>query len=175
MDEDESRSASELGRRGASKGGRARAERLTPSQRSESARRAAEGRWGRSIAVATHQGELVIGDMRLDCAVLDDDTRVLSQGTVLAALGRAPDMGRRDLTDGRPPFLVRADPCRDRMEAAGRSDVALSLVGAVAGGRLLRARQHPHPRRPHALPGAWLAATRAGELMAIGACYRHAR
>ena len=50
--------------------------------------------------------------------------------------------------------------------------VALSLVGAVAGRRLLGARQYPRPRRPHALPAARLAATRAGGLTAIRACYR---
>ena len=36
-----------LGRRGGLKGGKARAEKLTPEQRSESARRAARARWQR--------------------------------------------------------------------------------------------------------------------------------
>jgi hypothetical protein len=35
-----------LGRKGGLKGGKARAERMTPEQRSESARRAARARWG---------------------------------------------------------------------------------------------------------------------------------
>ncbi|MHB8140805.1 MAG: hypothetical protein ACYDHD_06065 [Vulcanimicrobiaceae bacterium] len=35
-----------LGRRGGLKGGRARAEALTPEQRKESAKKAAEARWG---------------------------------------------------------------------------------------------------------------------------------
>lgn len=39
-------SAAELGRRGGKKGGRARAEKLTPEQRSEIARNAAAKRWG---------------------------------------------------------------------------------------------------------------------------------
>jgi hypothetical protein len=34
-----------LGRRGGRKGGKARAEKMTPKQRSEAARRAAEARW----------------------------------------------------------------------------------------------------------------------------------
>lgn len=38
--------AVELGRRGGKKGGKARAERMTPEQRSEAARRAARARWG---------------------------------------------------------------------------------------------------------------------------------
>jgi hypothetical protein len=36
-----------LGRRGGLKGGKARAEKLTPEQRSEAARKAAEARWTR--------------------------------------------------------------------------------------------------------------------------------
>lgn len=36
-----------LGRRGGLKGGKARAERMTPEQRSESARKAAAARWGK--------------------------------------------------------------------------------------------------------------------------------
>jgi len=39
--------AVELGRQGGLKGGRARAEKLTPEQRSEIARKAAWARWGR--------------------------------------------------------------------------------------------------------------------------------
>jgi hypothetical protein len=39
-------SAVERGRKGGQKGGKARAERMTAEQRSESARRAARARWG---------------------------------------------------------------------------------------------------------------------------------
>lgn len=111
VDESEaSSSAAALGKLGGSKGGHARAARLTAVQRSEAARAAAEARWGRSVAAATHEGELVIGDMRIECAVLDDGTRVLSQGTVLTALGRAPTRGRDELRrGGLPPFLTAAN------------------------------------------------------------------
>lgn len=106
---DTAQSASALGKLGGSKGGKARAERLTPAERSAAAREAAEARWGRTVVDATHEGVLVIGDMRLECAVLEDGTRVINQGTMLAALGRAPTMGRRELTEGRPPFLSAAN------------------------------------------------------------------
>jgi hypothetical protein len=102
-------SASALGKLGGSKGGHARAERLSPEERSRAAREAAEARWGRGIIEATHEGVLVIGDRRIDCAVLDDKTRVLSQGTVLTALGREAKTGRRELTEARPPFLSAAN------------------------------------------------------------------
>jgi len=39
--------AVELGRRGGLKGGKARAAKMTPEQRSEAARRAAAARWGK--------------------------------------------------------------------------------------------------------------------------------
>jgi hypothetical protein len=107
---DASSSAATLGKLGGSKGGKARAAQLSPVERSEAARAAAEVRWGRSVAVATYEGELVIGDKRFECAVLDDGTRVLSQGTVLGALGRAPTRGRDELRrGGLPPFLSAAN------------------------------------------------------------------
>lgn len=112
------------------KGGRARAAKLTPKQRSTAAREAAEARWGHS-PVATHVGELIIGDARLECAVLDDGTRVLNQGTILTALGRASTMGRRETTQGRPPFLSAANlnPFVSRELRSGWDPVEYKLPG----------------------------------------------
>lgn len=44
-DSDKDPAAVALGRRGGRKGGKARAEKMTPEQRSEAARRAAQARW----------------------------------------------------------------------------------------------------------------------------------
>lgn len=44
-EEDKDPAAVELGRKGGKKGGRARADNMTPEERSEAARRAAEARW----------------------------------------------------------------------------------------------------------------------------------
>lgn len=77
--------ATELGRKGGLKGGPARAARLDPEARKEIATRAAVARWG---AVATHKGELRIGDLVIECFVLEDGRRVLSTRGVEAALGR---------------------------------------------------------------------------------------
>jgi hypothetical protein len=44
-DDGKNAAAVELGRKGGLKGGRARAEKMTPEQRSEAARRAAQARW----------------------------------------------------------------------------------------------------------------------------------
>jgi hypothetical protein len=113
-------SAAMLGKLGGSKGGRTRAQRLTAEERSLAAREAAEARHGRTVLDATHEGKLIIGDLHFECAVLDDQTRVLNQSTMMHALGRATTMGRRDLTEGRPPFLSAANLrpfiARDLME-----------------------------------------------------------
>jgi hypothetical protein len=78
----------ETGRRG----GLARAQRLPAEARSEIARRAAQKRWGTTMLRAEHAGDLRIGNLTLACAVIDDDskaTRVISQSTMLTALGRS--------------------------------------------------------------------------------------
>jgi hypothetical protein len=46
-DEGKDPAAVALGRKGGQKGGKARAEKLSPEERSESARRAVQARWGR--------------------------------------------------------------------------------------------------------------------------------
>lgn len=75
----------------AAKGGIARAKALTPEKRSEIARRAAASRWereGRQVAHATHEGTLVIGNVELPVAVLQDGTRVITSHAMMTALGR---------------------------------------------------------------------------------------
>lgn len=73
-----------------SKGGLARAEKLTAEQRVQIARKAAAARWKNDAAavLATHTGTLTIGDLAIECAVLEDGRRVLSQRGVNRALGR---------------------------------------------------------------------------------------
>jgi hypothetical protein len=84
MAEEKELSAAEIG----AKGGKARALALTPEQRSEIARKAVEARWHSEIPKATHSGELKIGDALIPCAVLDNQTRVLTQRGFSVALGR---------------------------------------------------------------------------------------
>lgn len=89
-DGDIEKSARELGQRGASSGGKARAEALTPDERSEIARQAARARWGSTVVDAPYEGTLVIGDLEIKCAVTADGTRLINQETFLRALGRDP-------------------------------------------------------------------------------------
>lgn len=61
---------------------------------------------------ATHSGELVIGDLRIGCAVLPDGTRVLSQRGVGRALGRSFGgkdwKAQSDSGAGKLPFFLSA-------------------------------------------------------------------
>lgn len=78
---------------GAAKGGLARAKKMTPEQRSESARTAVEARWAKAgkkpLPRATHEGTITIGDIVIPCAVLENGQRVLTQSGFMKALGRA--------------------------------------------------------------------------------------
>ena len=112
---DPSEAARTLGKLGASKGGKARAEVLSPERRSEIARKAVRTRWekaknedGPPIPRAIHTGVLRIGDTELPSPVLEDGTRVFNQGEFLNALGRSrKPAGRRGGDDEQlPAFLV---------------------------------------------------------------------
>lgn len=71
-------------------GGVASRAKLTPEERSASARKAALAKNElSSLPMATHQGDIVIGDRNLQCYVLADGTRVLTQEAFLTSLGRA--------------------------------------------------------------------------------------
>jgi hypothetical protein len=68
-----------------SKGGKARAEKLSAEARREIAQAGGEARWG--VEKATHTGLLTIGDMRFPCSVLSDGTRILTQSDFMNGMG----------------------------------------------------------------------------------------
>jgi hypothetical protein len=90
-------------------GARARAEALTPEERSVIARHAALTRHRKGLPKAIAEGVLKIGDLAIPCAVLDDtaNTRVLSQTGFLRAIGRHPFAkgGTGSALDDSAPFL----------------------------------------------------------------------
>lgn len=78
---------------GAAKGGRARARTLTPEERSESARRAAEARWEQRggerlprAAYGSPDRPLRIAGREIPCFVLDEGTRVIAMTGMLRSL-----------------------------------------------------------------------------------------
>ena len=90
-------------------GGKARARALSREQRQGIARKAAEARWGTTLPKAIAEGTLVVGELQIPCAVLDDsaNTRVLTQEGFLTAIGRAGKAkgGEGATVDGLPAFL----------------------------------------------------------------------
>jgi hypothetical protein len=109
---------------GASKGGKARANVLTPAQRSSIAREAVKARWikagklkeieatpndfddgnekpqeSSAIPYSMFRGKVKLGNVELDCHVLNDGRRVFTQGEVVRALTWGPDNRGRDSSD----------------------------------------------------------------------------
>ncbi|MCH8849734.1 MAG: P63C domain-containing protein [Chloroflexi bacterium] len=76
---------------GRSRGGKARAAKLTAAERSAIGKKGAAARWNANLPEAicgSPDRPLRIGDVSIQCYVLEDGTRVLSQGGFLEALGR---------------------------------------------------------------------------------------
>lgn len=90
-----------------SMGGKTAAANMTPEERSERAKLAAESRWASSAYQATHVGEIAIGGMSIACAILEDGTRLLTQESFLMAIGRSgkPAAGRGSQFEKVAPFL----------------------------------------------------------------------
>ena len=98
-------------RDGRAKGGLVRAERLSPSQRSAIARKAAAARWNEHLTEAvcgSPDQPLRIGDIEIECYVLEDGTSVLTQATFLEALGRHRKANvRREGGEERVPAILQ--------------------------------------------------------------------
>lgn len=96
---------------GRSAGGLSRAARLSPQERSMIARRAALKRWGDEdlpeAICGSPERPLRIGDVALQCYVLEDGTRVLSQGGFLEVMGRHRRPRTNERSDADVPAMVR--------------------------------------------------------------------
>lgn len=138
-------SAKALSALGASKGGKARANTLTPEERTDIARRAVEARWKKAgklkpketkpmeavkfdvidtgVPFSMFRGTLKMGDMDMECHVLNDGRRVFTQGEVVRVLTRGVDSSNlKRYLSGNPliinvesvgqiiPFKVPANP-----------------------------------------------------------------
>jgi hypothetical protein len=95
----------------ASKGGRAAAAKMTPEQRSERAKNAAESRWLKNAPKAEYSGLLDLAGHSIVCAVLEDGRRVLSTVSFTQAIGRTgkiqtATMPEDGISFKTPPFLL---------------------------------------------------------------------
>lgn len=126
--------------RGRARGGIARANQLSPEERQTIARKAAAARWDDSLTEAVSGSAdrpLRIGEVEIECYVLDDGTRVVTQASFLRALGRHPKANtRREGGDTpvppilqskalssflTPEILEKARPITFRPPAGGRA------------------------------------------------------
>jgi hypothetical protein len=176
--DDLSKSARALARRGSSRGGRARAERLSPEERSAIARAAATKRWGSEAVPAPNDGELLIGDRAIKCAVTEDGTRLINQETFLTALDRAPrPKGGTGIRAGFVPAFLSANNLQPYISKELRDLAAPILYSPRAGGRVLGYRAEILPavcevyleaRNDGALLKSQLQAARAAEILVRG-------
>lgn len=121
-----SEGAAVMAAKGASKGGKARAAKLSPKRRREIAQEGGLTKWSKRVESelskeelaamprATHIGRLPIGDAVIDCAVLEDGRRVLSQRSVGRALGRKRGgsdwrIGKDEAGGGKLPYFLIAE------------------------------------------------------------------
>jgi hypothetical protein len=85
---------------GKAKGGHARMLSLTPEERHDQAKKAAAARWARPpVLKATHgspEHPLAIGDLKIDCYVLEGDVRVVTQRSMIRAMGLTRGGARDD-------------------------------------------------------------------------------
>lgn len=132
-----SRGARALSRRGSSAGGKARAELLSPEERSAIAQQAAAARWGTPAVPAPNDGEIVIGDRRIKCAVTEDGTRLINQETFLMALGRAPKAkGGTGVRSNLVPAFLSAANLRPYISQELRELAEPILYAPLKGGRV---------------------------------------
>lgn len=88
------------------KAAKARADSLTPEERSEIAKKAAEKRWG--LKKATHAGTIRLGEISIPCAVLEDGTRLVTQRGFAAAMGGSKPSSITRRGAGNLPAIMNA-------------------------------------------------------------------
>jgi len=149
------------------RGGRMRAERLTPAQRSEIASRAAVARWGATdeqlpvVSYGSPDRPLKIGDVEIPCYVLSDGRRVIVNRGLILALGIKRGAGDRIAmlagTKSISPFvssdleMAITQPIRFRTtwgqvafgyEATVLADLCDAILAARKDGHLLSQQTH---------------------------------
>lgn len=94
------------------RGGKARAEALSPEERKGIARKAALSRWNTGVPQVGFEGSFDLGGKEVSAAVLPNGKRIIDQATFLRTLGRSrsPKAGRGVLStvDGLP-FFIQAE------------------------------------------------------------------
>lgn len=86
---------------------------MTKEQRSESAKKAAAKRWEpvQEAICGSADKPLRVGDVEIECYVLEDGTRVITQGSFLRAVGRSRT-ARRAGPDDNLPLIIQSQALR---------------------------------------------------------------
>lgn len=144
-EQDPSAAAKALSNKGASKGGRARANVMTAQQRSEIARRAAAARWGKDpddvaepaepprtakerksdLPYSMFTGTLQMGNVDIECHVLNDEHRVFTQREMVRVISGGRDSGNLSpYLSGIPNYDADINGRVIRFEIAGQPTIA---------------------------------------------------
>lgn len=161
MSDDAQTDVSEVMKALGSEGGKARAENLTPEQRSEIARRGAEARWGtKGIKRATHSGSLRIGNIVIQCAVLEDGTRLITQRGFAAAMGGSKPSSMTRRGAGNLPAIMNAANLKPFISEDLEVTATPVEFQMDRGGRALGIKAIALPK----MCKVWLKASKAGKL-----------
>jgi P63C domain-containing protein len=129
-----------------SKGGRERAKRLSPNERTDIAKKAAEARWARygdlsSVPRAICGGPdkpLRIGDVEIPCYVLEGGRRVIHQRGMVSALGMSRGGSSRGGGDRLAHFVAQKTlspyVSKELVEVTGQPLVFRTMSGSLAYG-----------------------------------------
>ena len=155
-----------------SKGGKARAKNLSALERKEIGRSGAAARWGArgsenkdpDMPLATHQGQMRVGSLDLDCYVLADGRRVFHKRGMAKALGMksgggnvflramqrkglGSELGQDLLEKIENPinFKPLTQDLAHGYEATVLVDVCKAIIRASEAGKLLGARPMSQP------------------------------
>lgn len=104
---------------GKAKGGYARAASMSPEARKAVAQKAAAARWSAHLPLADYEGEFDLASAKLNCAVLEDERRIITQAAFLKSLGRArsPKAGTGVLANSEKlPFFLQAEVLRPYLD-----------------------------------------------------------
>lgn len=149
---------------GRARGGVARASHMTPEQRSDAARLAAAARWETPAPKRAVSGSidrpLMIGDIAIECYVLEDGTRVITQGGINTALGRSLRTNVKPSDDAALPPILRAQALRPFITDQLLADAQPIRFSTPTSPRANGYRAEVLPQ----ICEAWLAARSAGAL-----------
>lgn len=152
---------------GRARGGKARAARMTATERSAAAKNAAAARWEPPTPKQAISGSvdrpLMIGDVAIECYVLEDGTRVITQGGMNTAMGRSLRTNVKPSDDVALPPILRAQALRPFISDALIADAQPVKFITPTNGRANGYRAEVLPQ----LCEAWLAARSAGGLTKV--------